>query len=56
MTREEVQQQVDKLAQEYIARMQAAHAKRQAELQQQIEECERQQELCRKRLRELEQA
>ena len=54
MTREEIQQQVNKLAQEVLARMRAAHAKRDAELQQQIEECQRQQELARERLRELE--
>jgi len=53
MTKQQIQQQVDKLAQKYIARMRAAHEKRQAELQRQIEECERQRELCRKRLREL---
>ncbi|KKK76855.1 hypothetical protein LCGC14_2859430 [marine sediment metagenome] len=53
MTREEAQQIVDKLAQKYIDQMRAAHTKRTIELAQQIEECQRQQELCAKRLREL---
>ncbi len=53
MTNQAIQLQVDKLAQEYINRMRAAHAKRDAELQRQIEECQRQQELARKRLQEL---
>ena len=52
-TLEQIQQEVDALAQQYIDRMRAAHEKRQADLQQQIEECERQKELCSKRLREL---
>ena len=54
MTKQEIQQTVDKLAQQYIARMRAAHEKQQAEIQEQIEECQRQAELCRKRLRKLE--
>jgi hypothetical protein len=52
-TLEQIQQQVDALAQQYIDRMRAAHEKRQGELQLKIEECERQKELCRKRLLEL---
>ncbi len=53
MTNQAIQLQVDKLAQEVVDRMRIAHAKRNAELQAQIEECQRQQELARKRLREL---
>ncbi len=52
-TLEQIQQEVDTLAQQYIDRMRAAHLKRQADLQQQIEECERQRELCARRLAEL---
>jgi len=53
MTRKQIQEQVDALAQQYIDRMRAAHTKRTIELAQQIEECQRQQELCAKRLAEL---
>ena len=53
MTKEEIQEKVDRMAQEVIARMRTAHKKRQAEIQEQIKECQRQAELCRKRLREL---
>ena len=53
LSKQEIQQQVDALAQQYIDRMRAAHLKQQADLRQQIEECERQKELCRKRLAEL---
>jgi hypothetical protein len=52
-TLEQIQQEVDALAQQYIDRMRTANEKRQGELQSQIEECERQKELCRKRLHEL---
>ncbi|KKM14219.1 hypothetical protein LCGC14_1708360 [marine sediment metagenome] len=50
MTRAEIQQQVDALAQQYLDRLRVAHEKRQAELQAQIDECERQRALIAKRL------
>ena len=46
MTNQAIQRLVDKLAQAAIDRMRIAHARRCAELQAQIEECQRQQELC----------
>ena len=54
LSKQEIQRQVDALAQQYIDRMRVAHIKRQAEIQAQIEECERQKEVCSKRLAELE--
>ena len=53
MTKQAIQRLVDKLAQQYLDRMRAAHLERQADLQRQIEECQRQKELCRMRLQEL---
>ena len=53
MTNKEIQQTVNKMSQQHTDRMRAIYKKAQAEIQEQIEECERQAELCRKRLLEL---
>ena len=53
MTNQAIQRLVDKLAQSAVDQLRIACAKRDAELQAQIDEWLRQQELCRKRLREL---
>ena len=52
-TQKQIQQEVDKLIQQRMDRMRAIHEKAQAEIQEQIEEYQRQAELCRKRLLEL---
>lgn len=53
MTNKEIQQTVNRMSQQHIDRMRATFKRAQAEIQEQIEECERQAELCRKRLMEL---
>ena len=53
MTNQAIQQQVDNLAQEAVDQLRIAYAQRDAELNTQIEECERQIGLCHKRLLEL---